>query len=86
MIALFLVYLPFQRWVAAKDTLRRQLLLFLALNIAYSAVLSNAVEVAENMRYRFETQGLALIVGTIICYRILRHVFNAASRAKMQYL
>jgi hypothetical protein len=80
--ALFLVYMPFQRWTASEDTSRRQLLLFLISNIAYSAVLCNIMEVGENMRYRYETQGLVVIAGTIICYQILMSSFNVVNRVR----
>ena len=79
--ALFLVYMPFQRWIASEDRSRRQLLLFLITNIAYSSVLCNAVEVGENMRYRYDTQGLLVIAATIIGYQVVRsfpHVENAS--------
>ena len=61
-LATFLVSMPFQRRATGDDRLTRQLLLFVILNVAYSAFLSNAVEVAENMRYRFETQGLVSLL------------------------
>jgi len=77
-LAMFLVFMPFQRWATGGDRLTRQLLLFVVLNVAYSAFLSNAVEVAENMRYRFETQGLVLIAATIIGCRFLNSFLNSA--------
>jgi hypothetical protein len=76
LFAVFLFFLPFQRWIAAEDGSGRQLLLFLIANIAYSAILCSSVEIGENMRYRYETQGLVLIAATIVGSRILRASFD----------
>jgi hypothetical protein len=69
---LFLVSRSFQDFVTRGDGRLRGLLLFLTANVMYSAVLGNLVEFGENMRYRFETQGLALIAITIIARQITR--------------
>jgi len=82
MLAAFLVSVPFQRWLTANDRLQRPLLLFMISTVAYNAILSNAVEVAENMRYRFEVQGLVLAAATIICYSILSRLSNHRDGAR----
>jgi hypothetical protein len=85
LFALYLVYSPFRRLVAAGDASRRQLVLFLIFNISYCAVLTNSVEIMENMRYRYETQGLALVAATIIFNSVLEAVsqrFRAGLEAR----
>ncbi|MES2391089.1 MAG: hypothetical protein V4555_05585 [Acidobacteriota bacterium] len=66
-----LLYPPLLRWSASNDTQRRTLLLFLTLNFLFTAALGNSVEIGENMRFRYEAQGLALLIACIVLGRIL---------------
>ena len=77
-LALFLASRAFQRLVVRGNRAQRQVLLFLISNVAYSAILCNTVEVGENMRFRYETQGLAVIAATIIGWRVLNSLLNSA--------
>lgn len=68
------------RWVTQNDPDRRLLLLFCIVNIVYSAVLCNFFEEGENMRFRYETYGLAMIVTAAVAGRALAAVRQLRSR------
>ena len=68
------------RWVTQNDPDRRLLLLFCIVNIVYSALLCNFFEEGENMRFRYETCGLALIVTAVLFGRVLATVSRLFTR------
>jgi hypothetical protein len=59
------------RWVAQYDPDKRRLLLFCIGNILYSAILCNLLEEGENMRFRYETYALAVVVTSVVSGRLL---------------
>jgi hypothetical protein len=55
-------------WRGDED--RKVLAMILITTIAYSFMVSNLLEVAENFRYRFETQSLAMIVAAVFLQQV----------------
>lgn len=68
------------RWAAQEDPDRRLLLLFCIVNIIYSAVLCNFFEEGENMRFRYETYGLAVVATAVVFGRVLAAMRQLRSR------
>jgi len=68
------------RWMTQGNADRTRLLLFCIVNIVYSAVLSNFFEEGENMRFRYETYALAVIVSAIVFGRLLAAIRQIRSR------